>query len=157
MERPKQYDKEIIAAVVKKLAPEVLGWDKGKDLAGVEESLTKVLNRNIGWEAFDLAKEFEEEHCCVGDARLVDVMEAADRLGYRELKARIKEWVIENDIKPEFKVGDMVSFTRHFKTMEGKINDIKKDTGEYIVNYNKASGYTSYGGAVLGYEDVKAL
>ena len=156
MKRPELHDKEVITVVAKKLAPELMEWGVRDNLAETAEELERILT-DYTWDAFELAKEVENAYCCGGDVNLVDVMKNADHLGYRELKARIKEWVKENDIKPEFKVGDMVSFQRRCEKMVGKITDIKTDTAEYIVNYNEASGYTSFGGAVLAYEDVKGL
>jgi hypothetical protein len=63
----------------------------------------------------------------------------------------------KDKIEPKLSIGDFVEARISHRTQTGMINNIKKETAEYVVNTNKAENYKTYGGSVLGYERVTKI
>lgn len=108
--RPNRMSDEVLAGIANKLMPRVLQWlqmeqdnpeatDAAKDIKAVLE---------VSSDGYKMAKELEDRHGWDGaDSDLVDILEGADYYG--TLQIALKAWVKDNDLKPKYEVGEVVT------------------------------------------------
>jgi hypothetical protein len=148
MNRP-HFNDEMFLKLAEKAAS-ILGDDEpGKlDLLQIKEILEQTSD-----DGFELGKAFEELDYHI-DAQIVEELDDLRIQRNNILRDFIENWVIENDIKPLYKVGDAVKINRNIHgTDEYKIKRIETKIAQYIVH---RINYESMGVAI-NYEDVLEL
>lgn len=164
-ERPKYDYKQMREYTAKKLLQEVLEWHAqwDEDEPVDEETILKELENCVGNDdGYEIARSLDQQYNWSPDTSLVEILDNSFFHMHDAQKMLIKKWVTENDIQPEFEVGQTVIF-RHFtgeggKVSKGTITRIEKDTAQYVIN-SKELGHVEEGqlgttGIYCDYEDV---
>lgn len=109
--RPNRMSDEVIAEVANRLMPRVLQWlhigqDDAEEVIETAKDIMAVLK--VSSDGYKMAKELEDRHGWdEPDSELVDVLEGADYYG--TLQTAIRAWVKDNDLKPKYEVGEVVT------------------------------------------------
>lgn len=117
-----------------KLGKSVFEWCNGETpLAACIEDCEEILKWNINAEAFELAKELEKEGYSP-DLELVEILDSVWLLQNDLVDKAERRWVIEDDIKPVFVVGQRVIVLSVGKKVSGEISGIYPETAKYKVS-----------------------
>jgi hypothetical protein len=167
--RPTYRDAGVIERVVEGILPAVMKWDGSTELdkPDLRIALTDALESE-GKDAYRIAKNLDEQKLWMVDQRLVRELEALDSIWWQAELDAIKEWVLDNQIKPKFKVGVLVSVPHltDDKTLTdviGEVLRIDRNRAVYLV-FCKSLGHVRGGvgtrGLIIEYENadpVKAI
>jgi hypothetical protein len=170
--RPGMYGKEVVALVAEELVPEVLEWLKGFDsddpcftdpeeMEHLKKQVTKAVERGF-YDAFDTAK-YLSDNGWEADGELVDIFEGAEPKAYFHHEKLVMKWVASNEIKPEFAIGDKVTFNNG-KMYQGEITEVRERTAQYTIfceelGHKKPSNEPGMRrlGSIIPFEDTKAV
>ena len=164
-DRPTDIDESIQKAVALSMTPKVVAWLGGEgcdDEQGIERvtrDLQEAFDRVLDWDAYAIARALDGAGWEV-DSSLVSVLEEAQSHAYRETNKAVQEWVKANDIRPAFKVGDMVQTKSRRNGFEGEIIRVDVELGRYLV-FNEAEGHVRKGpgthGNYMDFEDAEQV
>lgn len=134
--RPNRMSDEVLAEVANRLMPRVLQWlQMGQDnpeATDIAKDIVAVLE--VSSDGYKMAKELEDGHGWDdADSDLVDILEGADYYG--TLQTALKAWVKDNNLKPKYEVGEVVTVrkvSREGDEHRGEIISIGDD-GTYTV------------------------
>ena len=162
IERPSRHSKEIATEVAKLMLPRVKQWlgnDHDREDDEITEQLADVIYDSIDHDGYDLAKRLEDYCYWESDSQLVDILDGVGHKLYSVWEKKCKEWVIANNIKPQFNVGDRIQWTRQWDGIQkGKISGIMRETAQYTIHEDGKSypgGTKDFPlGLLLPYEDV---
>jgi len=164
--RPIANDKEVKLLVIEQIMPEILRWlGETMDDDNNTEDVTKQLLDAIEYskDGYEMARDLERDDCWSSNSELVDVL---DGLDFRNILDKVTIlWIKDNDVKPLFKVGDIVRVktkdTGHRGLKQfycGEITNIRPE-GTYTVCIEEL-GHVKTGsgihGSVINWEKVEA-
>ncbi|NJL70549.1 MAG: hypothetical protein HC888_02495 [Candidatus Competibacteraceae bacterium] len=164
MKRPDIHDKTLIEEAVRHsqnlncVMMDVEEEDGEKD--SVVNDIVAAFGDNPD-DGYEVVKYLENRRYWEGSSELVDAFNSMFFDISRTHEKWVKQWVIENHIKPALKVGDDVvlkNFNCRGKDVRGKVVEIFTDKAEYIIFCAELghvrSGTGSYG-VVLPFEQVE--
>lgn len=161
VDRPTMFDESVMQAVAVALAPKIMQWDPEGEYEQDElvADLVKTFDDALNWDSYKLARALDDAGWEV-DSALVGVLEEAESRAYEARDKAIREWVKANDIRPAFKVGDMVQTKRRTNGYEGEITRVDEDMGRYLV-FSAARGHVRQGqgthGTYMDFEDAEEM
>ena len=132
------------------------------DLDDAKNCINVVLEKCNNTDGYYIARELDDEYCIEPDAKLVDFLDGIDSIVYSQYKKLEKQWVIDNDIKPKFNVGDTVKIisTKSNKLVNGEITKIDTDVAEYYI-FISEDGHVKQGqgthATIKKFEDIEKL
>lgn len=156
--RPRINDDAIIKEIAVIMAEKTMPWLKGGncffETEDVIEDYLSVFNsfNADSIEIYKTAKFFDEELGWEIDDDFLEVLDNINYVAKNVLNSKIREWVINNNVKPVFNIGDEVTFGRVERgdaLTNGLITKISHEDAKYHVNYDK--GRTR----VLNFEEVR--
>jgi hypothetical protein len=158
--RPTRYHVDVEKYVKDALLPTVISW-MGKGI--IDLNSEKALEI---WEDLKEAIAYEDDGYRIArnleawnpDEELVDILSEVSFLKRGAHDAVVMQWVIDNDIQPDRKIGDQVSYTEEGKVRSGNIVKIYERTAKYVVSFPELGHVPSEQqgtqGLVLDYEEV---
>jgi len=165
IERPKHNSPAIRDAAIDTILPEVLSWLQKDGIAEdrPEEVRVDLANALHGLsDGYEAARSLDRDGWSP-DARLVEILDGFSYVEHAAHRKAVKAWVVESGefLKPQFEVGQQVSFKRNFgrETVTGKIVSIDMESATYTVE-KPGDGITKNGcttiGSVINWEDAEA-
>jgi len=162
--RPSIDDNEVAEAASHDIAKEVYYWQnhtrKITDEKQLEEIRLDVLHiLDYCMDGYDMAKAMEDRFY-EADSQLVEIMEDATHTMYHYHCKRVEQWVIDNNIQPKLKVGEVVHIapSKGKPTTDGEIFSINTKQATYGVCFPKLGHVKSdigTHGLVLAYAYVE--
>jgi hypothetical protein len=147
--------------LAKVVGEEIYEWGNGTDNTELQqciEDAKEVLSGNIDGNGYELAKDFESDFGYDPDAEMVEILDSVWYKKNEILNNTIKQWVIDDNIKPEYSVGDTVMFT-HGREGEviGEITSIYENTAQYVVCVEILGHEKGKSGSIVNYEKVRKM
>lgn len=182
LKRPDYRHPRVIELAAAKIAPDVIKWAEESDgelpqreKDRVLQDMVKLLKfRGYELDGYKLAKAMESMSL-VGeaDSSLVEVLDSAHWHMSDAIDQITREWVVENNITPTFKVGDKVVYIRQgdisaneMREVEGTVMNINPERAKYTVNcpalghrptFMQGKRIPGTYGEVVNFEHVRAL
>jgi hypothetical protein len=150
--RPKWND-ELQKKFVKEVADKVFKWcDEKPEYDVLLEDTGEILNFYRSEDGYELAKAYEDKEYNA-DSGLVETLDGVWFDKDLILNDVVKEWVSQNNIKPEHSIGDIVRFKLDSKDESGKIIRIIEGSAKYVIHVDgKSKG--DQDGFCINYENV---
>jgi hypothetical protein len=101
---------------------------------------------------YELCKEMDSDGY-EPDEDLVEIMSSSSYLVYKAFEQAQKDWVVKCEIIPALNIGEEVEIKYEGSFHKAKINEIKKETAQYICNIPNLMSTTS--GVYVNFEDVE--
>jgi len=161
--RPNKYDEDIIEKVVEALSQRCMKHQGTNDKKSICEDLKSVLMDCLDDDSYKTARMLDDDCYWSVDSELVDILENIMPLQYKYYESKIEKWVLENNIKPLYQVGDKVNVTSNNKPYKGEVIEIYKKNATYCVyveklgHIKKESGKGGTLGIVKSFEDVSKI
>lgn len=140
--RPNQESPEVVFRTMCVLADIIIKWDDDEydtdDREYLLEQIEEVFDHlNLWADAYDLAKELEDELAIYPNAELVealgDLFYERDRI-IKELEAK---WVEENQIKPNLELGLEIKYPSEDKIQDFTLENVDLKQGKYYLKYHE--------------------
>lgn len=136
--RPNSQSDEVLAEVANKLMPRVAQWlqldeeDEEYQLQLKEYANDLLKALGVSRDGYKMANYLDDQCGWDVDSELVDIMDGADFYGCE--RQAVMAWIKDNDLKPKFEVGTMVTvrLSRDDAEYMGEIISIGDD-GTYTV------------------------
>lgn len=157
--RPKINSKEVAVSAARLLLPKVMSWLKVDEGKYKDEDIINDLACAMRYhsDGFEIAERLKGDFYWEPDAMLVDILDCHHK--HECYKDLVREWVKENDIKPQLMIGQSVEYKDPFKIQNGVITKIHYDTAEYEI-FSESLGHVKEGcgtyGVIIPYESVNA-
>jgi hypothetical protein len=157
--RPTLKSKEVLHATAVELANS-LGSAWAEEHAEISE-LVEVLTYAPDFDGYAIGKSMDNDMHFTVDASIVEILDNTAYIAHEQLKKAEAKWVTDNEIKPTFKVGDIVECVKATpwtkkKAEPGAITEINEKTAKYHVHFpsreRECYGYIS---TIVNYEDVQ--
>lgn len=147
-ERPSYHNSEPMCLELAKVVANIVNYDyeEDDDLSEV----CKILKRYAESDAYELAKELEDDLSVDMD---FGIIEALDCMDVRGIKNRfIEEWVKAENITSFYKIGDTVTLPKSYKDGSGEITKIDTKQAIYYVHSPSQSATAAW---IMKFEDVE--
>jgi len=98
-----------------------------------------VIKDDFSMNGYEYAKELEDRGANAIDSIIVN---ALDNISYNfdELnKTKVKDWVLDNNIEPSFRVGDLVEYKNHGNIIQEVIKSIDYEKALYHIRIDNSS------------------
>jgi len=118
-----------------------------------EDTIDDLKKLDPNQDGYKLARELDSKGWEV-DAELVSMFENYLSYAYDDaLKAATKQWVIENNIQPQFSIGQAVEFKTRLAYIRGTIASIRTDIANYCIipESNRGEIYPQH---IISFENV---
>lgn len=114
-----------------------------------EDMLYEVIKRDRQMNGYEYAKALEDLGAYDIDSYIVENLDYINTMLYELNKVNVKNWVKENNIKPIYKVGDLVKY-KSFNSLEttNYIKEIDLEEGIYKIKMNETQS------ALVPFENV---
>jgi hypothetical protein len=159
-DRPDVYDEKFAEEATKILAKDVYEWAILEYKEITFDCIFNALKKHISYNQDGYVLAMKLEIYFYPDAELVRILNNSDSIISNIHRRYLKQWVKDNNIKPEFKIGDKVIVSNPYKKheqYEAEILETHKEVGRYTV-YVSTQGHVKEGegtrGWVVDYEDV---
>ena len=163
--RPTRRDKEVVAAAVDTIFPNIKIWLKQTDPAIPEDELQEareetqeVLADSFGSDGYALAKTLDDYHSWDADSGLVELMDDAGTALYSAHKKACEEWVKTSGLT-EIPIGTKVRHASQHKELVGEVVS-NYPSGSSSVYY-EALGHVRSGlgthGCIFNWEDLTVV
>lgn len=163
--RPTNSSEEVKHLVVSHILPKIMKWiGDDPDENDVISNLMDVISyRENG---YTMAKMLDDTYSWDSDSELVDILNSLDF--YRSCNILASQWISDNNIVPEYKVGDIVSVRSEFVNQRNKYSsfyykgEITKvyPNGTYCI-FIEELGHVRVGsgthGAIVNWENVEKV
>lgn len=120
---------------------------------GIDElNIFNVIYYDRTLNGYEYAKELENNGAFNINSIIVDELDCIGSMLYSLNEKHIKEWVIENNIKPKYKIGDLVEYEDYRK---GKIQEVIKE-----IDFDKAVYHiriTDTSSRLIPFENVRLI
>lgn len=163
--RPTIQHPDVIAHVAAELVPAVVDWlsadpdtreQEDQLNADVLDELKQILTSSLDWDGYSLAREMERKFCYSSDSSLVDVLDRADLISHQKTREVEEAWVMDNQIQPEYRVGQVVQvqmwWGNDFISSRGPISAIDEKWAHYTVDLTEPKG-----NFIFAFERVKPV
>jgi hypothetical protein len=153
--RPKWND-EIKKELAKRVGKIVCDWaDDGTDLQDCIDYSQEILEYNSNDNGYELAKEFEEKGFSP-DAYLVDSLDDVGYIKDSVIKDCIKKWVVDNSLKLDLKIGQIVTAEiRRKGKIQCEIVKLYPETMQYGLWYEDSGCERDAWCQITNYEEVQ--
>lgn len=151
--RPSTYE-SVKIELAAKVGQLVYDWcSEGESLEDCIDSSKRILEYNYNEGGYELAKEFEEEGFSP-DKALVDELDSVSWIMRDLVREKVKIWVKQNNILPEFPIGTIVEFQRGTKKIIGEIMKHYQESAEYLIWFEGCTASKGNGGTIIAYENA---
>ncbi len=152
------FNASMRAELAKTLGQEIYDWCNGEtDLEDCIEDCDYILQHNSNDNGFELAKEFDDKGYSP-DLQLVEILDGVDSSIRDLVREAVKQWVIDDNIKPQFEMDTTVMVKYGFKKVEGIITGHYPETAEYKVAIpSEGMSIETTRRAVIKYENAEAV
>jgi hypothetical protein len=151
--RPSRTDFQVITVAAKALVSKVQNWCND-DASTDDETLQHLMDalQYGDTDGYKLASRLEDRHGYDPDEELVDILSAASFKIYDAHKEAVRKWVAENNIQPQFAVGQIVKYkvNRYSKSQTGEITKIDTETAQYTI-FDESAGHVRSGVGTIGF------
>lgn len=110
-------------------------------------------------DGYQLAKRLDESLGVYPDEELVDCLSGTSNIVYSAHCDAVKKWIKEEQIKPEFSIGDKVCYLNNKKKISGEITKIDCEMGKYLI-FSESLGHVKSGvgshGVYITFEETFA-
>lgn len=164
--RPKEDSIQMID-IVTELFPDIQSWlgDDKVTLEDIESDFNHCFSiRDIKiMDGYNMAKELESKCGYDSDSQLVSILDYAFSVYNKILGKKVKQWVIDCEIEPEYDLGTNVYFKKsEFSKDSGEIVGYYKEEAKYIIQTEeyKAKNPSNADkplGLLIKYEDAEKL
>lgn len=162
VKRPDIYDVDL-TSVYAKLADYIVEWSSKYDKEDVIEELSERFDHHdlFSNNGYELCRILEDDLYYSPDVELVEYMDCSERLVDGVYRGVIKKWVEDCEIKPKYKIGDIVDVEYKGKKYKGEVVNIYEDQAKYTICIeelgHKKPGSTETGtiGAYKNFEEIE--
>ena len=150
--RPNNTSNAVEKAAAQRFLPFLREWLNEVEEEFTDEELIADIIRAAGrshGDAFHMAKAFDDMGYN-GDYELCELCVSWDSFQHEETTKAVKQWVIDNNILPEFEVGDQIVYFQNGtygaqKQGQGPIAEIRREIAVYMVPTSPTSSrYVPY-------------